>query len=72
MSRLMQDGTDEPVSLDQILRREQELREILIFTVQLTTSRIDNHTWLIYAVLKVLTIHFVCFYLTYGRCASPC
>ena len=43
MIRLTQDGTAEPVSRDQVLRREWE-REILIFPVQLTTSRIGNFT----------------------------
>ena len=43
MSRLTRDGTAEPVSRDQILRRERERgNEILIFPVQLTTSRIGN------------------------------
>ena len=32
-------------------------REIFIFPVQLTTSRIGNHTRLVYTQLKVLTIH---------------
>ena len=36
MSRLALDGTAEPVSRDQILRRERD-REIFIFSVQLTT-----------------------------------
>ena len=35
------DGTAEPVSRDQILRRERRQRNI-IFPVQLTTSRIDK------------------------------
>ena len=43
MSRLMRDGTTEPVSRDQILRRERD-REKLFFPVQLTTSRISNLT----------------------------
>ena len=42
MNRLTRDGTAEPVSRDQVLRREP--REILIFSVQLTTSRIGNFT----------------------------
>ena len=36
-------------------------REIFIFSVQLTTSRIGNYTWLIHTLLKVLVtsqIHF--------------
>ena len=39
MSRLTRDGTAEPVSRDQILRRERGQGKI-IFPVQLTTSRI--------------------------------
>ena len=39
------DGTAEPVSRDcQILRRERGQREILFFSVQLTTSRIGHPT----------------------------
>ena len=41
MSRLTRGRTAEPISRDQILRRERD-REILIFPVQLTTSRIGN------------------------------
>ena len=43
MRRLTRDGTAETVSRDQIFRREQD-REIFIFPVQLTTSRIGNLT----------------------------
>ena len=46
MSRLTRDGTAEPVSRDQILKRERD-REKFIFPVQLTTSRIGNLTELI-------------------------
>ena len=46
MSRLMRDGTAEPVSRDQIPRRERG-QENIIFSVQLTTSRIGNLTRLI-------------------------
>ena len=46
MSRLMRDGNAEPVSRDQIPRRERD-REIFIFPVQLTTSKIGNLTLLI-------------------------
>ena len=42
MSRLARDGTAEPVSRDQILRRERGQGEKIIFPVQLTTSRIGN------------------------------
>ena len=41
MSRLTRDGTAEPVSRDQVLRRERDT-EKFIFSVQLTTSRIGN------------------------------
>ena len=57
MSRLTRDGMAEPVSRDQILRRERGHRENIIFSVQLTTSRIGNHSQLIHTLLKVLTIH---------------
>ena len=43
MSRLARDGTAEPVLRDQILWRERG-QELLIFPVQLTTSRIVNLT----------------------------
>ena len=46
MSRLTRDGTTEPVSRDQILRRERG-QGTVTFPVQLTTSRIDNLTRLI-------------------------
>ena len=54
MSRLMRDGTAEPVLQDQILRR---VRGIFIFPVQLTTSRIGNVTRLVHTLLYVMTIH---------------
>ena len=41
MSRLTRDGTVEPVSRDQTLRRERG-QEAFIFPVQLTMSRIDK------------------------------
>ena len=56
MSRLTRDGTAEPVSLDQIFRREGG-REIFIFPVQVTMSRIGNLTRLILTLLYVMTIH---------------
>ena len=46
MSRLARDGTTEPVSRDQILRRERGQGNIN-FPVQLTASRIGNLTRLI-------------------------
>ena len=50
------DGTAEPVSQGQLLKRERD-REIFIFPVQLTTDRIGNHTRLIHTLLKVMAIH---------------
>ena len=45
MRRLTRDGTFEPFSRDQIIRREQGRdRKILIFLVQLTTRRNGNLT----------------------------
>ena len=42
MSRMTRDGTAEPVSRDQILRRERKQGEKYMFPVQPTTSRIGN------------------------------
>ena len=54
---LAQDGTAEPVLLDQILRANEE-RGKFIFALQLRTSKIGNHTRLIHTLLKaVLTTH---------------
>ena len=47
MSRLTRDGTAEPVSHDQILRRGRGQGNVL-FPFQLTTCRIGNLTWLIH------------------------
>ena len=57
MSRLTRDGTAEPVSRDQILRHAHGDREIFIFPVQPTTSRIGNLARLIHTLLYVMTIH---------------
>ena len=55
MSRLTRDATAEPVSRDQILRANGDMeKSILIFPVQLTTSRIGNITRLI------LTLAILC------------
>ena len=40
MSSLAQNGTAEPVSLDQILRREREKGKMCVFPVQLAMSRL--------------------------------
>ena len=56
MSRLTRGGTAEPVSRDQIFRREPGQGNIH-FPVQLTTSRIGNLTRLILTLLNVMTIH---------------
>ena len=54
MSRLTRDGTAEPVSRDQILRRIRGLRNNISFSLfQQTTSRIDNLTRLIHTLLCV-------------------
>ena len=57
MSKLTQDGTAEPVSRDQILRRVHGDRRIFIFLVHLTTSRIGRLIRLFHTLLCVLTIH---------------
>ena len=54
MSMLARDGTAKPVSRDQVLRQTRMFngdREISIFHVQLTASRIGNLTRLIYTPL---------------------
>ena len=53
MSRLVRDGTAEPVSRDQILRHARGQGNI-IFPVQLTTSRIGNLTRLIHTLLYLV------------------
>ena len=53
MSNLTRDGTAEPVSRDRLLRHEHADREIFIFPVQLTTSRVGNLTRLNRSGLKV-------------------
>ena len=55
MSRLTRDGTAEPVSRDQIIRRGD--REMFIFPIQPTTGRIGNLTRLILTLLYVMIIH---------------
>ena len=44
MSRLTRDGTAEPVSRDQILRRERGQGKLNFSPVQLTTSRIEDQS----------------------------
>ena len=57
---MSRDRTAESVSRDQILRHERNgYREIFIFPVQLTTSRIDNLTRLILILATCVTIHRV-------------
>ena len=57
MSRLTWDGRAEPISRDQILRHARGQGNV-IFSVQLTTSRIgSNLTRLIHTLLYVMTIH---------------
>ena len=58
MNRLTRDGTAEPVSRDQVLRRERGQGNIVfIFPVQLTTSRIGNLIRLIGTLAIWVTIH---------------
>ena len=69
MSRLTRDGTAEAVAPDQVLRRERG-REIFIFPVQLTTSKIvdlirliltlaicDDHTYIYCLYCKIRSLH---------------
>ena len=66
MSRLTWDGTAELASQDQILRGERRrgnipsgangYREIFLFPVQLTASKVDNLTRLIHTFLYVMAI----------------
>ena len=56
MSRLTRDGTAN-LSGETKFSGANGDRKKLIFPVQLTTSRIDNHTQLTHTLLKVLTIH---------------
>ena len=63
MSKLTRDGMVEPVPRDQILRYARG-QGILIFPVQLTTSRVSNVTRLIHTLLCVMTIHI---YIHTGR-----
>ena len=55
MSRLTRDETAEPVSRDQIFRRERGQGDIH-FPCQLTMSRIDSHTRLIHTLAICVTI----------------
>ena len=56
MRRLARDATAEPVSRDQIFRRERGQRNIF-FPVQLSTSRIGSFTRLILILDICVTIH---------------
>ncbi|CAM9323914.1 unnamed protein product, partial [Ascophyllum nodosum] len=56
MSRLTRDGTAEPARETKFSGANGH-REMLIFAVQLTTSRIDNLAWLIHTLLHVMTMH---------------
>ena len=56
MSMLTRDKTAEPVSRDQILRRERG-QSFFFFPVQLTTCRIGNLTRLIHTLAIYVTIH---------------
>ena len=52
---MARDGTAEPVSRDQILRREREQGNTRIFPVQLTT-RIDNLARLIHTLVLTISV----------------
>ena len=56
INRLARDGTAEPVSRDQFSGGANGDREIIIFPVQLTTSRIGNLTRLIHTLAICVTI----------------
>ena len=56
MSRLTRDGTAEPISRDRTLGHARGQGNI-IFSVQLTTSRVGNFTRLIHTLLYVIIIH---------------
>ena len=58
MSRLTRDGTAEPVSRDQLLRREQRGQEMFNFHDHLTTSRVGNLTRLIHTLTICVTIQY--------------
>ena len=58
MSGLTRNETAEPVSRDQILRRERG-REIFIFPVQLATSSIGSLTRLIHTLLAICFMLYV-------------
>ena len=57
LDKRTRDGTAEPVSRDRILRRERGQGKVLIFPLQMTTSRIGQLTRLIHTLLCVMTIH---------------
>ena len=56
MSSLTWDGTVEPVSQDQFSSANAD-REIIISPIQLTMSRIGNHTRFIRTLATCVTIH---------------
>ena len=56
MSSLTQDGTAEPVSRETKFSGANGNREIFIFPVQLTTSRIDNLSRLIHTCTRALSL----------------
>ena len=60
MSRLTRDGTVEPVSRDQILRRERGQGNINVPCSAGATCRIGNLTRLIYTLAIYVTIHTWC------------
>ena len=57
LSGLTRDGTAEPVPRNQFLRRERDRENSVFFPCYPTMSRNGSHTWSIYTLLRVLTIH---------------
>ena len=57
MSGLMRDGTRPNLTRETKLSGANGDREIPVFPVELTTSRIGNHTRLMPSLLKVMTTH---------------
>ena len=63
---LTRDGTAEPVSRDQILRRERGQGNIHFFTSHLTTSRVGNLTRLIHTLAIICDDHtYIPWYILY-------
>ena len=59
MSRLARDGTAERPSRETNFSGANADREIFIFPVQLTTSRIGNLTWLIHTLIIMCVYTYI-------------